>query len=160
VLWNAFYMDERLQVPLLDDCPNVHVGIATVFIPTWGIEQYTARYGPGRLIFGSNWPQQSPGPLLTYVLYAEVDDPRRQAILRRHGPFAGRGRSLAGPGVRGADAGTGRMTTLADSRSPAGRSASRSSTATPTSAPLAASTGRRPPIRSFGSWIASASTGT
>ena len=64
VLWNAFYMDERLQVPLLDDCPNVHVGIATVFIPTWGIEQYTNRYGPGRLIFGSNWPHQSPGPFL------------------------------------------------------------------------------------------------
>jgi predicted TIM-barrel fold metal-dependent hydrolase len=81
VLWNAFYMDERLQVPLLDDCPNVHVGIATVFIPTWGIEQHTARYGPGRLIFGSNWPQQSPGPLLTYVRYAEVDDRARQAIL-------------------------------------------------------------------------------
>ena len=54
VLWNAFYMDERLQVPLLDACPNVRIGIATVFIPTWGIEQYTARYGPDRLIFGSN----------------------------------------------------------------------------------------------------------
>jgi predicted TIM-barrel fold metal-dependent hydrolase len=81
VLWNAFYMDERLQVPLLDLCPNVHVGIATVFIPTWGIEQYTARYGPGRLLFGSNWPRQSPGPLLTYVLYADVADAAKQAIL-------------------------------------------------------------------------------
>ena len=81
VLWNAFYMDERLQVPLLDVCANVHVGLATVFIPTWGIEQYTARYGPGRLIFGSNWPTQSPGPLLTYVLYAEVDETAKAAIL-------------------------------------------------------------------------------
>ena len=72
VLWNAFYMDERLQVPLLDACPNVRVGLATVFIPTFGIEQYTARFGPDRLIFGSNWPRQSPGPLLTYVLYADV----------------------------------------------------------------------------------------
>jgi len=81
LLWNAFYMDERLQVPLLDICPNVRVGIATVFIPTWGIEQYTARYGPDRLVFGSNWPRQSPGPLLTYVLYADVDDRAKAAIL-------------------------------------------------------------------------------
>ena len=81
ILWNAFYMDERLQVPLLDVCANVHVGLATVFIPTWGIEQYTARYGPGRLIFGSNWPAQSPGPLLTYVLYSEVPDQAKSAIL-------------------------------------------------------------------------------
>ncbi len=81
VLWNAFYMDERLQVPLLDLCPNVRVGIATVYIPTWGVEQYTARYGPHRLIFGSNWPRQSPGPLLTYVLYSDVDDRAKAAIL-------------------------------------------------------------------------------
>ena len=81
ILWNAFYMDERMQVPLLDACPNVHVGIATVFIPTWGIEQFTARYGPGRLIFGSNWPAQSPGPLLTYVRYAAIPEDAKQAIL-------------------------------------------------------------------------------
>jgi len=81
VLWNAFYMDERLQIPLLDACPNVRVGLATVFIPSFGIEQYSARYGPDRLIFGSNWPRQSPGPLLTYVLYADVHDRVKHAIL-------------------------------------------------------------------------------
>lgn len=81
VLWNAFSMDERLQVPLLDVCRNVRAGIATAFIPTFGIEQYSARYGPDRLIFGSNWPRQSPGPLLTYVLYADVHDRVKHAIL-------------------------------------------------------------------------------
>ena len=81
VLWNAFYMDERLQIPLLDACRNVRVGLATVFIPSFGIEQYTARYGPDRLVFGSNWPRQSPGPLLTYVLYADVHDRVKHAIL-------------------------------------------------------------------------------
>jgi predicted TIM-barrel fold metal-dependent hydrolase len=81
VLWNAWYMDERLQVPILDACPNVRVGLATVFVPTFGIEQYTARYGPDRLIFGSSWPVQSPGPLLTYVLYADVEDAAKAAIL-------------------------------------------------------------------------------
>jgi predicted TIM-barrel fold metal-dependent hydrolase len=81
ILWNAFYMDERLQIPLLDHCRNVRIGLATVFIPTFGIEQYSARYGPDRLIFGSNWPRQSPGPLLTYVLYADVHDRVKHAIL-------------------------------------------------------------------------------
>jgi hypothetical protein len=81
VVWNSFYMDERLHVPLLDLCRNVHIGIATVFIPTWGVEQYTQRYGPGRLIFGSNWPRQSPGPLLTYVAYAELGDRAKNDIL-------------------------------------------------------------------------------
>jgi predicted TIM-barrel fold metal-dependent hydrolase len=81
ILWNAFYMDERLQIPLLDHCRNVRIGLATVFIPSFGIEQYSARYGPDRLIFGSNWPHQSPGPLLTYVLYADVHDRVKHAIL-------------------------------------------------------------------------------
>ncbi len=81
VLWNAFYMDERLQVPLLDLCKNVRIGLATVFIPTFGIEQYADRFGPDRLIFGSNWPRQSPGPLLAYVLYAGVHDRVKHAIL-------------------------------------------------------------------------------
>jgi hypothetical protein len=81
VIWNAFYMDERLLVPLLDLCRNVHLGLATVFIPTFGMEQFTARYGGGRLLFGSNWPRQSPGPLLTYILYADVSDRVKIEIL-------------------------------------------------------------------------------
>ena len=96
VLWGASYMDERLQVPLLDACPNVHVGLATIAIPTGGIERSVARYGPGRLIFGSAWPLghrsasygtdthrplQVPGPLLTYVRYAAVPDDAKAAIL-------------------------------------------------------------------------------
>ena len=84
VLWGAWYVDERLLVPLLDACPGVRVGLAgdrRVFNPTFGVEQFTARYGPGRLIFGSGWPRQSPGPYLTYVRYAAVAPRVRDAIL-------------------------------------------------------------------------------
>ena len=84
VLWGAWYVDERLLVPLLDACPNVRVGLAgdrRVFIPTFGIEQFTARYGPGRLIFGTGWPRQSPGPYLTYVRYSAVHPAAREAVL-------------------------------------------------------------------------------
>ena len=84
LLWGAWYVDERLLVPLLDLCPNVLVGLAGgrhVFIPTFGIEQFSARYGPGRLVFGSGWPAQSPGPYLSYVRYAAVRDHIKDAIL-------------------------------------------------------------------------------
>ena len=82
--WGAWYVDERLLVPLLDHCPNVRVGLAgaqRVFIPTWGVEAMTKRYGPGRLIFGSGWPRQSPGPYLSYVRYAAVPSAAKEAIL-------------------------------------------------------------------------------
>jgi predicted TIM-barrel fold metal-dependent hydrolase len=84
VLWGAWYVDERLHVPLLDACPNVRIGLAGdrhVFIPTFGIEQYVGRYGPDRLVFGSGWPLQSPGPYLSYVRYAEVREHLKEAIL-------------------------------------------------------------------------------
>ena len=84
LLWGAWYVDERLVVPLLDVCPNVLVGLAgnrRAFIPTFGIEQFSARYGLGRLVFGSGWPAQSPGPYLSYVRYASVRDHVKDAIL-------------------------------------------------------------------------------
>lgn len=81
VFWNIGYTDERLLIPILDLCPNVFAGLATRFIPTDGIEQFTKRYGPGRLIFGSGWPAQSPGPFLTYVNYADVSPDAKSAIL-------------------------------------------------------------------------------
>lgn len=81
VLWSGGYADERFVIPVMDLCPNVHVGLATRFIPTDGIEQFSKRYGPGRLIFGSGWPVQSPGPLITYVTYANVSDETKAAVL-------------------------------------------------------------------------------
>ena len=84
VCWGAWYVDERLHVPLLDACPNVRIGLAgtaRIFNPTFGIERYTDRYGPGRLIFGSAWPRQAPGGPLTYVRYADVKPSVRAAIL-------------------------------------------------------------------------------
>ena len=84
LLWGAWYVDERLLIPLLDQCSNVRIGLAgdrRVFNPTWGIEQFTGRYGPGRLIYGSGWPRQSPGPALSYVRYAAIRPHLQDAIL-------------------------------------------------------------------------------
>lgn len=81
VLWHVLYSCERFVIPLMDLCDNVFVGLGERFIPSRGIEEFSARYGPHRLIFGSTWPVQSPGPLISYVMYAEVDRSVKQAIL-------------------------------------------------------------------------------
>jgi predicted TIM-barrel fold metal-dependent hydrolase len=81
VLWNAHYRTDRFLIPIMDQCPNLHVGLATRFIQSQGLEDFCERYGPGRLIYGSNWPVQSPGPLISYVTYSLLDDDSKQAIL-------------------------------------------------------------------------------
>jgi predicted TIM-barrel fold metal-dependent hydrolase len=84
VCWGAWYVDERLHLPLLDACPNVRIGLAgttRIFNPTFGIERYTSRYGAGRLVFGSAWPRQAAGGPLTYVRYAAVPAAAKTAIL-------------------------------------------------------------------------------
>ena len=81
ILWNVKYRQERLIIPILDACRNVHIGLGRNFIPNDGVEQFSARYGPGRLIFGSTWPIQSPGPLISYVMYSDVEPDIKRAIL-------------------------------------------------------------------------------
>jgi predicted TIM-barrel fold metal-dependent hydrolase len=81
IVWNAHYRTDRFLIPIMDQCPNVHVGLAARFVQSQGLEDFRGRYGPGRLIYGSNWPVQSPGPLISYVTYSLLDDDSRQAIL-------------------------------------------------------------------------------
>ena len=80
VVWNASYRSDRFLVPIMDECKNVHVGLAFAFVQTDVVEEFCGRYGPGRLIFGSSWPLQSPGPFISLVNYANVDDKAKQAI--------------------------------------------------------------------------------
>lgn len=80
-LWNAPYRSDRFLIPILDQCANLRVGLATRFVQSGGIEDFCGRYGPGRLIYGSKWPAQSPGPLISYVTYARIEDSAKQAIL-------------------------------------------------------------------------------
>lgn len=81
VLWGVMYTHERLLIPLMDLCPNVHLGLAPRFVSCDGIENFTGRYGARRVIYGSGWPGQAPGPLIAHVAYAEVDDQVKGLIL-------------------------------------------------------------------------------
>ena len=84
VCWGAWYVDERLHVPLLDACPTSASGSpgrrASSTRRSASSATRTAT-GPGRLIFGSAWPRQAPGGPLTYVRYADVKPSVRAAIL-------------------------------------------------------------------------------
>lgn len=81
LVWGAHYRTDRYLIPIMDQCRNVHVGIAPRFVQTNGIEGFCSRYGPGRLIHGSGWPAQSPGMMISHVTYSTVDDATKSAIL-------------------------------------------------------------------------------
>lgn len=82
LVWGAHYRTDRYLIPIMDLCENVYVGLATRFVQTGGIEDFCERYGPGgRLIYGSGWPAQSPGMMISCVTYATVDDESKTAIL-------------------------------------------------------------------------------
>ncbi len=81
VIWNAHYRTDRFLIPIMDQCPNVHVGLAARFVQSQGLEDFCGRFGPVRLVYGSNWPLQSPGPLISYITYSLLEDDSKQAIL-------------------------------------------------------------------------------
>jgi predicted TIM-barrel fold metal-dependent hydrolase len=81
VVWYAGYRTDRYLIPIMDECENLRIGLAPTFVQSDCIEDFTGRYGPTRLIFGSGWPTQSPGPLITLVTYSTVDDATKSAIL-------------------------------------------------------------------------------
>jgi len=88
LLWNVMYGQVRTVVPLMDLHPGIQVCIAPRFVRADAVENFTHRYGPGRLIYGSSWPvvdypraMQSPGPLIAMVMYARVSDDNKAAIL-------------------------------------------------------------------------------
>jgi hypothetical protein len=84
LLWDVTYTYVRHIVALMDVCSNVRVGLARNFVPNDGIEMFNERFGPGRLIFGSLWPVQSPGSLIGYVAYADVEDKVKAATYARN----------------------------------------------------------------------------
>jgi predicted TIM-barrel fold metal-dependent hydrolase len=69
---------ERLLYPLLDACENLYVEFST-FQSNNVIEMLVARYGPERLLFGTESPIKSPGAAKAMIDYASIgDDARRQ----------------------------------------------------------------------------------
>ena len=67
--------------PLLAQCPELRVCLAPRCITPLGIERFVARFGAARLLFGSGLPESSPGGLIGYVMYSDISDDDKAAIL-------------------------------------------------------------------------------
>jgi len=79
VLLGAAYRDNRYIYPLLEEVENVYVGLSR-FCGAGFIEDVVKRFGPHRLVFGSNLPLYSPGGPLTALLYADISEDAKRMI--------------------------------------------------------------------------------
>lgn len=70
---------DRLFRPLLDRYPNVYVETSS-YITDGGIEAFVERYGGGRMLFGSDFPDRYLGAMMLAIAHAEISDSAKQAI--------------------------------------------------------------------------------
>ena len=70
---------ERYLRPLLDAYPNLYVD-SSHYIIDGNIEEFCRRYGPGRLLFGSGYPDNCQGGALLQLLHADIGEKAKRAI--------------------------------------------------------------------------------
>lgn len=70
---------DRYFRPLIERYPNVHLEISGYMLDG-GIEDFVGRYGPERLLFGTNFPAAHHGGMMLTLARAEIADADRQAI--------------------------------------------------------------------------------
>ena len=70
---------DRYFRPLIERYPNVHVEISGYML-AGGVEDFVAKYGAGRLLFGSNFPDSNHGGMMLALVRAEISDADKQAI--------------------------------------------------------------------------------
>jgi hypothetical protein len=80
VVAETSYRTVRTLVPLMQAFPNVHLSTGSNFTVPGGIEHLAARCGPGRLLFGTGFPQAEPAMAVTQLLYADLSD-RQKAMI-------------------------------------------------------------------------------
>lgn len=79
IVTNPFYRQERNLAALMHALPNLYLETSTYKV-NFGLERLAARYGSGRLLFGSNMLDFAPGPALAAVLRLDLPEPDRAAI--------------------------------------------------------------------------------
>ncbi len=79
VLTGVTYRIDRYLFPLLNQFPQLHVELSG-YQGLHAIEQFVARFGPERLIFGSHLPLFEPGATITNLCYAAFDDDAKSLI--------------------------------------------------------------------------------
>ena len=70
---------ERYLRPLLDRYPNLHLDTSGLLVEGL-IREFVERYGAGRLVFGSGFPDNAAGGALFCLLHADIADADRAVI--------------------------------------------------------------------------------
>ena len=71
--------DDRHFRPLIEKYPRTFIEISR-YIADGGIESFVARYGAGRMLFGSGFPDCYHGSSMLYLAHAEISAAERASI--------------------------------------------------------------------------------
>lgn len=75
-IWNS----DRFSWPLMETYPNVFLESSLISLEDAGIEETVARYGAGRLVFGSNFPERYPEAAILAVRHADIPPGAKKQI--------------------------------------------------------------------------------
>jgi hypothetical protein len=79
VVTSIYYAADRTLFPLLDRHDNLYI-VSTIDRQYLGIEDYTARFGAHRILFGSNYPRSSMGASVSSILLSRIDQTEKARI--------------------------------------------------------------------------------
>ncbi len=71
--------EDRRFRPLIERYPNVYIDTSQ-YLLDGGIEDFVHRYGPGRILFGSGYPESYFGGMMMVIRHAEIDLEAKVAI--------------------------------------------------------------------------------
>jgi hypothetical protein len=71
--------EDRRFRPLIEAYPQVYIDTSQYFLDG-GIEDFVARYGPERMLFGSGFPDSYFGGLMLAIARAEIPEDAKEAI--------------------------------------------------------------------------------
>ncbi len=79
LLLDTYYRVDRYLYPLLERHPNLHLETTTYQVHR-GIEAVCARFGPERLVFGTNLPHLETGGPISQIVYSDLPPEARAAL--------------------------------------------------------------------------------
>lgn len=81
ILVGCGYMEDPWLFPLLKRSAQLRVCVGQYYVPADGPHRFLREFPAERLIFGSGLPFFSPGGLIAHLMYADMTDAQREAIL-------------------------------------------------------------------------------
>jgi len=79
IVLNTYYRVDRFLYPLWETHDNLYLE-TTTYQTYRGIESVCGRFGPQRLVFGTNLPELEVGGAISAILYADISDEAKAAI--------------------------------------------------------------------------------